>query len=260
MSYVELSYFEVAMSLGLVLIVIAVSAVMKLGLVKSFLWASARTVVQLSLLGFVLGWVFSFKAASLVVAYGLLMTLIAGLTAGRRPTVKIKHSVTISVASIFIASWSVTALAFVFMIRVDPWYTPQYAIPLLGMVLGNMLNGVSLGLDGFLNALQKGQAEIETAFALGGDRWEVARPFLQDALRTGLMPITNTMMIVGLVSIPGMMTGQLLAGAAPESAVKYQIVIMFLIASACAIGTLLACTGAYYICFSSKQSFRLPTR
>ena len=107
----------------------------------------------------------------------------------------------------------------------------------MGMILGNTLNGISVGLKTFTESLHQQRDRIESALALGATRWEAAREAVQDAIRTGLIPILNSMMVVGIVSLPGMMTGQLLSGTEPVAAVKYQIVIMFLIASATALGT-----------------------
>ena len=125
------------------------------------------------------------------------------------------------------------------------WYQPQYAIPLLGIILGNTLNGISVGLKSFTDALHQYRDAIEGQLALGATRWEAAMPVMQDSIRTGMIPILNSMMIVGVVSLPGMMTGQLLSGTEPSSAVKYQIVIMFMIGSATAIGTV----GVVLLCF-----------
>ena len=99
------------------------------------------------------------------------------------------------------------------------------------MILGNTLNGISLGLDRLGEQLASKRDQVETLLALGATRWEAARAFIQQAVRTGMIPMINSMMIVGLVSLPGMMTGQLLGGTPPEQAVRYQIVIMFLLAA-----------------------------
>ena len=107
------------------------------------------------------------------------------------------------------------ALALGVIVRVRPWYTPQYAIPLLGMILGNTLNGVSLGLDRLGSELTGTPRPGRGALALGATRWEAARPLVQQAVRTGLIPTINAMMVVGIVSLPGMMTGQILAGRQP---------------------------------------------
>ena len=255
-SYYDLGIEKVAISFALVILVVLLSFVLKLGLIKTILWASLRTVLQLSVLGFVLAWVFSLDAAVSVLSYGTVMVVIAGYTAGRRPSVKVKRAVQMSIASIFAASWFVSAFALIFVVDVSPWYSPQYLIPFLGLILGNMLNGVSLGLDNFLSALRSGKDEIECYLSLGASRSEAAKPFLKKAIRTGLIPILNAMAIVGVVSIPGMMTGQLLAGADPISAVKYQIVVMFLIAGASALGTVLVCYGMYFQLFNKSHQFQ----
>jgi putative ABC transport system permease protein len=113
------------------------------------------------------------------------------------------------------------------------------------MVLGNSLTGISLGLDRFMSELRNRRGEVETMLALGATRWESCRGVFVEATRTAMIPILNTMSVAGIVSIPGMMTGQLLAGAEPLEAVKYQIMIMFVIAAAIAIGVVLSLSLSY---------------
>ena len=145
-------------------------------------------------------------------------------------------------ASSWLIGWY--ALSLIFQAR-DTWYQPQYTIPMLGMILGNTLNGITLGLDSFLAAIVSKRDIIEARLCLGASRWEAALPEIREAIRVGMIPTINAMMIVGLVSLPGMMTGQLLSGTEPLQAVKYQIVIMFLIASATALGTVISILLAF---------------
>ena len=137
----------------------------------------------------------------------------------------------------------------------EKWYQPQYAIPLLGMVLGNILNGITLGLNTFTEALVTRRDYVEPMLSAGATRWEAAREPLRDAMTTGMTPIINAMMIVGLVSLPGMMTGQLVSGMEPLHAVKYQIVIMFLIASATALGTVGVVVLTFLKLFNTDHQF-----
>ena len=125
------------------------------------------------------------------------------------------------------------------LVGVEPWWEPRYLIPLLGMVLGNGLTGISLCLDALLESLAERRDRVEMELAHGATRWEAARTPLRDAVRRGMIPIINAMMVVGLVSLPGMMTGQILAGADPLEAVEYQIVVMFMLAAATAVGALI---------------------
>lgn len=141
------------------------------------------------------------------------------------------------------------------MIRIQPWYEPQYAIPILGMILGNCLTGVSLGIERMTEELTAGRAAVEMSLALGASRWEAAQGPARQAVRAGMIPTLNQMAVVGLVSLPGMMTGQVLAGQSPLQAVRYQIVIMFLIAAASGLGVVGAVLLTYRRLFSPDHRF-----
>lgn len=236
-SYLDLSYLQVGIATLLILINGAVSFALKLDLERRLLVAAVRTVVQLLLVGLVLDWVFGLSRWYAVAGLMLVMALIAGVAAVRRTGHRYPGVWVNSILCMGVSSWVVTGLALTAVVQVEPWYRPQYAIPLLGMILGNTLNGISLGLDRLGEALVRRRDQVEALLALGATRWEAAREPVRQAVRTGMLPIINSMMVVGLVSLPGMMTGQLLAGVAPIEAVKYQVVIMFLIAAGTSLGT-----------------------
>ena len=129
--------------------------------------------------------------------------------------------------------------------------------PCLGMILGNTMTGVSLGLDGLTNGLVRERAAVEACLALGGTRHQALLPVLRDALRSGFMPTINGMAAIDLVSLPGMMTGEILAGVEPMDAVKYQLLIMFLIAGATGLGTLAAVMGGGRLLTDHRHRLRL---
>jgi putative ABC transport system permease protein len=157
----------------------------------------------------------------------------------------------------FVSSFAVTVLALTVMVRPEPWYQPQYAIPLLGMLLGNTMTGVALGLDRLTDTAYEQRGVIEAQLILGAT-WNTAiAPLRRQAMRSGLMPIINSMAAAGIVSLPGMMTGQILAGAPPLEAVKYQILIMFLIAAGTGFGTMLAVWWAARRLFDERERLRL---
>lgn len=235
--YIDLSYGQVALAAVLVLVNGVLSMVLRLGLGGQLVVASVRLSVQLIAVGFVLRWVFSLQQWYVVVALALLMTIVAGLAAVQRADHRYRGAWLTSIGSVGLASWSITAVALLAIVGVEPWYRPQYAIPLLGMIMGNALTGISLGLDRCLSILDSERGQVEAWLALGATRWEASRSAVRAAVRTGMVPTINAMMVAGIVSLPGMMTGQLLAGVDPLDAVQYQIVIMFLIASSTAIGT-----------------------
>lgn len=253
MTYIIIGNGQLLLAALLILINLGLSLTLQLGVARSLAIASLRMVVQLLLIGFVLEWLFRQDQPGLVLLMALAMTAIAGHAAIERTRRRFAGMLFDSFLSILTASALVSGLAIEGILRVTPWYDPQYVIPLLGMVLGNTLNGVSLGLDRFLENLVRRQAEIELLLSLGATRWEAVRGCFQDALRTGMMPMLNAMAVTGVVSLPGMMTGQILAGAAPTDAVRYQIVIMFMIAAATALGTLSILWLAYGRLFDGRD-------
>jgi putative ABC transport system permease protein len=253
--YIELSYFQVLLATLLILINGAISVLLKLELERRLLLAAVCTIVQLLLIGLVLEWVFRLDRWYVVLAMMSVMTVIAGVAAIQRTHVRYPGIWLRSIGATWASSWVVAGIALGAIVQVRPWYTPQYAIPLLGMILGNTLNGVSLGLDRLGGELTGKRDQVETLLALGATRWEAARGPIRQAVRTGLIPTINAMMVVGIVSLPGMMTGQLLAGTSPVQAVKYQVVIMFLIASGTALGTVSVVLLSYRRLFNEDHQF-----
>lgn len=254
---ITVSYTQLALATLLMTFNLGISIAFRLNMSGFLTIASLRMVVQLFLIGFVLEWLFSQQNPWLVVALGLFMALVAGRSTAARTKRNFIGIYWNSFLSVLTAAAIVTSLAVTTIIQVDPWYDPQYLIPLLGMVLGNTINGTSLGLDRFMDDLVDQRDQIETLLTLGATRWEAARRQIQDAIRVGMIPITNSMMVTGLVSLPGMMTGQILAGASPIDAVRYQIVIFFMIASGTAIGTFGVVMLAFNRLLSPSHQLRL---
>ena len=139
------------------------------------------------------------------------------------------------------------------LIEPKPWYDPQYAIPLLGMLLGNSMTAIGLGLDTLTKNAVQSKAKIEAQLALGKTAKESMAFIRQQSFHTALIPVINMLVAAGIISLPGMMTGQILAGADPMEAVKYQIMIMFLVVASTGFGTLIAVNMASKKLFDSRQ-------
>lgn len=254
--YLILDWWQVALASFLILINGAISAALRLKMERTLAIAAIRTVVQLLLIGMVLEWVFRVERATVVVGLLSIMTLVAGYTAVQRTPRRYPGIWWNALISVWVSSWFVTAYAvMVVMGSVQQWYQPQYTIPLMGMILGNTMNGVSLGLSALIDSLDSQRDRVETLLALGATRWEAASGPIRQAVRTGMIPLVNMMMVVGLVNLPGMMTGQILAGTRPMHAVNYQIVIMFLVASSAALGTVSVVLLAFLRLFSRDHQF-----
>ena len=203
----------------LVLLAGTISIVLGLGMHKRLGIAAARTVVQLLAVGYTLAYIFAADTAWLVMGALLIMTIAAGRAAVRRssriyPGVYVESFVTLLVVGTL-----TTGVVTQVVIGVEPWYQPQYLIPLMGMVFGNSLTGISLCLDHVLTDLDERHDRIEAALALGATSWEASRDTLREAVRRSMIPIINAMSVAGIVSLPGMMTGQILAGEDPKVAV-----------------------------------------
>jgi len=234
---IELGWGQLACAALLVLLAGSLSILMQLGIGKRLFIASLRTVVQLSLLGAVLGPLFRSELAWLVGLACFAMVALAAHEAVRRSSRVYRGARRDAFVSLLVAGGCTALLATSAIVRVEPWWEPRYLIPLLGMILGNGLTGISLGLDHCLRSIDEGRSRVEALIVMGATPSEAARPVAREALRAGLIPILNSMTVVGLVTVPGMMTGQGRGGTEPSLAARYQTMVLFLIAGATALGT-----------------------
>lgn len=244
------------------LLVVALAAVswqQRLGLAKQITIAALRTSVQLLLVGLILKVLFDQTSLWLLGLIALVMLLAASREVQTRQKYPFKGwwGLGLSGGSLFISSFTVTLLALLVLIGQDPWYAPQYAIPLLGMLLGNTMTGVALSLDRLTSDTWKQRDFIQQRLMLGYSAQSAIHPIKLDSLRAGLMPIINAMATAGLVSLPGMMTGQILAGSPPIEAVKYQILILFLICAGTGFGALCAISIGSRHLFDERHRLRL---
>jgi len=249
----DLGGWDLLLAVSLVLAAGLISFFLRLGLERRLALASLRTVLQLLLVGYLLKFIFGLENPIAVLALLFLMILVAARTALARPSRGFRGGEGLAVLSLSASALLTTFSATALVIRIDPWYEPRYLIPLMGMVLGNSMNGISLSLDALLESLAERADELELELSLGASAWEASRRPLREAVRRGMIPILNSMMVVGIVSLPGMMTGQILAGADPILAVKYQILIMFMIAAATALGAMLMSLLTARRLFSREQ-------
>ncbi len=255
---VELSYVDLGLAALLVLANAGVSLALRLGLGRRLLVAALRATVQLALLGLVLAWVFDTEGPGAVLSIMLVMAIIAGVEAVRRGQRRLPGIFAASIGVMLVSSFAVTLYGLIVVIDTPgAWYTPQYAIPLLGMVLGNTLNGISLGLDAVLEGFDEDRARVELLLAHGATRRQASSSVLRRAARRGMIPILNSMVAVGVISVPGMMTGQLLAGEDPATAARYQLFILFAIAAGVALGTMGVVLAAERLVFDERDRLRV---
>lgn len=239
---ISLSSIDLFLAALLVVALSGLSVRLKLGVGLQLIVAALRTTGQLLIVGLILTSVFSEARLSWVVLITLVMLGVASWEILARQKRKLRGwlGFGVSALSLFVSSFLITIVALVFIVKVDPWYTPQYAIPLLGMLLGNTMNGIALGMDRLVQTAWQQRFIIEQRLMLGESDVDAIRDIRHDSMRAGMIPIINAMAAAGIVSLPGMMTGQILAGSEPVEAVKYQILIMFLITAGTGFGVILA--------------------
>lgn len=235
------------------------SLLLGLGLHRRMAIAGARMVVQLVLVGYVLRLVFAAASPGLTLLVVAAMGLIAAREIASRPRARLARFGNYAIAGLAVAvSTGATAvLALTTAIRPQPWWDPHYAIPLAGIILGSVLNSASLSLDTVLRGVVQERPGIEAQLALGVPYARAVRPVVRDAARIGLLPVINQMSAAGIITLPGIMTGQILAGLDPLEAVKYQILLMFLLAGSSGLAAVLVAGLAARRLTDGRQRLRL---
>ncbi len=234
----DLSVWQLALALLLVAVVVAISIRQGLGLGRDILVGSLRAIVQLYLVGLVLTAVFQGARWYSVLLILLVMIAIAAQAAVSRLGRPLPGAHGIAAASLTISTAATLAYVIGVIVEVRPWYEPQYIIPIAGMILGSATTSAALAGDRLQGELRTRADEIEARLALGFSGREAVQPMVTAALRAAMIPTVNGMMTVGVVQLPGMMTGQILAGSSPLLAVKYQLVVVFMQAAATAVASL----------------------
>ena len=259
MGLILLSPFDLALASCLVLLLALMSWRLHLGVEGRVLIAAARSTVQLMLVGLVLKALFAQVHPALVALMALFMLSVAGFEAMQRQKRRFRGPWGYGVGSfsMFVSSFSVLLLALTVIIGVKPWYQPQYLIPLLGMLLGNTMSGIAIALDNLTRNAWDARGRIEARLLLGAGWEESIADIRREALRSGLIPIVNAMASAGLVSLPGMMTGQILGGSPPMEAAKYQLMIMFLISAGTGLGSMAAVWIGSRRLFDERARLRL---
>jgi putative ABC transport system permease protein len=211
------------------------------------------------LVGHVLGWIFAQSSPLWTLLAAFIMIAVAGHEIRARQSRRFRGATTYLLGSgtlLFVGTLS-TLYAVMVIIGPEPWYHPRYILPILGMILGNAMTGIALTLNTLTESASRDRTIIEARLAAGQDRYTAMGDTLRQALRTGMMPIVNALAVTGIVSLPGMMTGQILAGLDPVQAASYQVMIMFSIASATALGIVIAGYAAVILLTDDRHRLRL---
>eukprot|EP00871_Galdieria_phlegrea_P000318 jgi/Galph1/1287/GphlegSOOS_G5981.1 len=229
---IPLSIGQLGFAAGFIIANAAVIHLLELGLERDIAWGSVRATVQLLAVGYFLRWVFVSRQVLIVMLAFSIMLSVAVWTATRRVKRKLPGLLYKSAVSIVVGSGLTTVVVTAFVIGTNPWWEPRYFLPLAGMIVGNAMNAAALVSERLVSEVVSRQGEIEALLSLAATPRQAVAPALRAALRSSMIPSINGMMTVGLVSLPGMMTGQMLGGADPSVAARYQLMIVFVLAGA----------------------------
>ncbi|MCQ6276996.1 iron export ABC transporter permease subunit FetB [Bacillus sp. V3B] len=244
-----MSLLAIILSFGFVIIALFISRAFKLGLGRDLIITSIRATIQLFIVGYILKMVFGFGHPFVVILMLLLMIIVAAKNAAKRgrglPHVFWKIFLTISIVEII-------TQGFLLGLHIVP-ATPQYIISISGMIIGNSMIIANLLLNRLKGEVEMRKEEIQLVLSLGGSIKQSIYPILKQSIRSSLIPTIEGQKTIGLVQLPGMMTGQIIAGADPIQAVRLQLLIVFLIMSAASLTAIILGFLVYPSLFNKNQ-------
>lgn len=255
-SIIKLDILHFSLIYLLLLIILAIMKKSKINQTKLLLVASFRMTIQLILAGLILTYIFDNPHPIFVIIYLVAMIAFSVhrvLSKNKGINKKFKLSITLSLAfsGVFVLGY------FVIVVVGESFFNPQYTIPLAGMIIGNSMTGVTLGMKTFSEDLKNQRNKIEALLNLGVTPKKILLPFVNNALETALLPTMNNMLGMGIISLPGMMTGQILSGTPPTTAIMYQIAIMIAICTAVCLTVFSSLTLGYKTLYNTRNQIKL---
>ncbi len=239
MGTTDISLLSMALIYAMLLIPLAITWKLKVSFIQTTLVAALRMTVQLILVGLYLQFIFELNNPWINFGWITIMTIVANFTVIGNSGLRIKRlflPVFIGIAS---STFIVTIVLVIISIRPQPLYDARYLIPIAGMILGNSLKSNVISLERFYSSVRSREKQYLTYLTMGATRFEAILPYLRAAYKASVAPTVATMATIGLVSLPGMMTGQILGGSFPLVAIKYQIAIMIAIFASTTVATLI---------------------
>lgn len=250
---------ELMLASTLVLASAALSLLLSLGIHKQLLIAALRMAVQLLLVGLVLRFLFESNNPWLTIALLVAMLTAASYEVGARQKWRLSggwhfalSGTAVSTATILVAAFALSTLA-----SSADWTAPRVVIPIAGIVLGTAMNATSIALNALLSGISAERGAIEAQLALGRTRTEALRPVLRKAIHAGSIPVINQMAGAGIITLPGIMSGQILAGQDPVTAAQSQIFLMFLLSGAAIASIVVAVLLALFRLTDDRHRLRL---
>lgn len=241
------------MASSLVMVTLIFSYWQKLKLEKEVIIGVVRAVVQLVIVGYILEYIFGLRNPAFTTLLLLFMIVNAAYNAAKRGKA-VKNGLVISFLSITVGT--IVTLAILVLSKAIQ-YEPYQIIPVSGMIVGNAMVALGLCYKQITADFKNKREEVETKLALGADILPSSIDIIRDSIRTGMMPTIDSAKTLGIVSLPGMMTGLILAGSSPMEAIKYQIMVTFMLLSTTSISSFIACYLSYRSFFNDRKQLIL---
>ncbi|WP_077299861.1 ABC transporter permease [Virgibacillus pantothenticus] len=254
---IDLTFWQLLFAYAFIVILWVIVRIKGIPRQKLIIISTLRMTVQLILVGYLLMIVFENPHPMITLVIVLFMLGFAIYNVYKRASVAIHVSVKKAIAVAMVLGISVSMVYFLFVVlQLEPWYNPQLFIPISGMIIGNAMTGITLGVNQLLIGVREQKDKIEAALMLGATPKSASHSIINEAFDSAMLPTINSMVGMGIVFLPGMMTGQIIAGASPVSAVKYQIAIMLGVAGTVAITVVIFLHLAYKAFFNHRAQLK----
>jgi len=254
---IDLSILQVLSAYIFIAVLMIILRVRGIAREKEVLISSIRMTLQLVLVGYVLVYLFESMNPFLTLLVLLVMESFAIYNIIQRSKSPLSKELKNIVALSMVLGTLTSLLFFLFVvIQISPWYDPQYFIPIAGMLIGNSMTGISLGVNRLLDGMKDQKTLVEAALMLGATPKEAAKEVVDSAFDSAILPTINAMVGMGIVFLPGMMTGQILSGVSPVTAIAYQIAIMLGIVGSVSLTVILFVQLGYKSFFNDRAQLK----
>ncbi|MDW7650557.1 MAG: iron export ABC transporter permease subunit FetB [Bacillota bacterium] len=251
---IELQLWQIAAAYLFILILMAIVRSRGIPREKEIVIATVRMTLQLILTGYILVYLFENIHPLLTVLAVIVMLVFAVFNIMKRVRMELPFKLKKIIAFSMCAGTTTSLLYFILVvIHLSPWYEPRYFIPIAGMIIGNSMTGISLGVTRLVEGMRSQRHMVEAALMLGSTPKVAAKPIADMAFDSAIIPTINSMVGMGIVFLPGLMTGQILSGVSPITAIEYQIAIMLGIVGSVALTVILFVELGYQAFFNIDQ-------
>ncbi|EPY2272898.1 ABC transporter permease [Clostridium sporogenes] len=251
---VALSIFQFSLIYLLLIIVLIMMKKSEVNQTKLLLVASLRMTIQLIIVGYILQYIFS-NPKPVFTAIFIILMIIFSIERVFKSRKDLNYNFKITIGASLTFSGVFVLFFFVIVVVKKSIFNPQYTIPLAGMIIGNAMTGINIGIKNFMDSIEKEKNKINTLINLGIHPKDILKPFINNALETALIPTLNSMLGMGIIFLPGMMTGQILSGTLPITAIMYQIAIMIAICTSVCATVFLSLNLGYKSLYNNRKQF-----